>query len=358
MKSAWKPWQQAAILGSMAALAITATDRSGQTEPPPLPDKNDLVRFVDYPDRNEAELIVGPVHLPANGPHLRPPVQLAGLPIQGWLHGFSWEMRDAQGNPLPDRLLHHVNLIDPDNRELFSPIARRILAAGRETQEERIPRFLGYPLGADSRVLISSMFANPLEEDYHAYLHITLLYSHEGDGLVSPRDVYPFYIDVMGPVGEKEFPVPPGTTTMAWEGSPVIDGRLLAVGGHLHNYGSWIRFENVTEDNVLWESEPEVDDNGEVLSVPTGKMWWRGGLKLDKSHTYRLVVQYDNPTSMDAMDGGMGALGGIVYAQDAEWPEMNKNDPAYVEDLINTLEKPNQADHSHGGMEHQHDGGR
>ena len=34
---------------------------------------------LGYLRAGEAELIIGPVHLPAKGPHLRAPVQLAGL---------------------------------------------------------------------------------------------------------------------------------------------------------------------------------------------------------------------------------------------------------------------------------------
>lgn len=332
-----------------------AMDHRQQVTGPSLPERNELVRVVDHPEEREIEIVIGPVDLPARGPHLRAPIQLATLPVEGWLHGFEWEMRDGQGNLAPDRLLHHVNFIDPDHRELFSPIPRRILAAGRETREQRMPRFLGYPLEPGTRVLISAMFANPSDTHYReAYLHVRLSYSLEGDGLVAPRDVYPFYLDVMGPVGEKEFPVPPGVTTMSWEGSPAIEGRILAVGGHLHNFAEWIRLEDVTEDEVLWETEPEVNEEGEVVAVPTGKLWWRAGVKLHTDHVYRISVQYRNPTTEPAPDGGMGAIGGIVYAPDAEWPPMDKGAVAYVEDLRNTLEKPSRAHgHGHGAMDHE-----
>jgi hypothetical protein len=346
------------LVGVALWTAIVAHPASlfAQAEAPPLPERSELVRVVDFAEDGRLELVVGPVSLPAGGPHLRAPVQLVTLPIEGWLHGFEWEMRDAAGEPLSDRLLHHVNFIDPDNRELFAPIARRVMAAGRETQRERMPKFLGYPIASGTRFLISAMFAS-LEEQGHdeAFLHVTLSYSPQDAGLFAPRAVYPFYLDVMGPVGEKDFPVPPGVTTMSWEGRPAIEGRIFAIGGHLHNYGEWIRLEDVTEGKVVWETEPEVNEQGEVMSVPTGKLWWRGGVKLFPDHLYRITVQYNNPNDMEAMDGGMGALGGILYAPDAVWPELDRSDVAYAEDLRNTLEKPNQAhEHGHGEMEHEH----
>ncbi|MGH7541261.1 MAG: hypothetical protein ACRELC_09700, partial [Gemmatimonadota bacterium] len=309
---------------------------------------------VDHPEETTLELVIGPMSLPAGGAHFRPPVQLATLPIEGWLHGFRWEMRDARGAPLPDRVLHHVNLIDPDRRELFAPIPRRVMAAGRETSAERMPGVLGYPVEAGTRVLISAMFAGLEARSIDAaYLHLRLDYTPKHDpGLIRPREVYPFYLDVMGPVGEKEFSLPPGEHGRSWEGSPAIDGRILAIGGHLHDYARWIRLEDVTTGDVLWETEPERSPEGRVVGVPTARLWWRGGIRIHRDHVYRISVLYRNPSDAPAPDGAMGALGGILLADRAEWPELDRTDVAYVTDLRNTLEKPNQAhDHAMGVME-------
>ena len=322
--------------------------RSGPVAAPELPAVSDMVRFVDHPEESVLELVFGPVSLPEGGPHLRTRVQLVELPIAGWLHGFTWDMRDGQGNVLPSDLLHHVNFIDPDSRELFSPIARRVIAAGRETQEQRMPKLLGYPFAEGTRFLISAMFANPTPEDHlETYLHVRLEYSD--GGLIDPRNVYPFYLDVLGPVGAKEFPLPPGEKTVTWEGSPVVDGRILGIGGHLHDYGKAIALEDVTEGDVVWETEPELDENGRVVAVPSGKLWWKGGIKIYRDHVYRITVTYDNPLDEPAPDGGMGVIGGVVWADPADWPALEKTDVAYAQDLVNTLEAPMKA-RSHDSM--------
>ncbi|MFQ5689088.1 MAG: hypothetical protein ACE5HQ_02290 [Gemmatimonadota bacterium] len=343
-----------------AALALGGGALGAQQTRPPLPiEPGHLARVVDHPDRHQVEVIVGPVSLPAGGPHLRPPVQLVTIPISGWLHGFEWSITDGSGSELPHELLHHVNLIDPDARELFAPIARRVMAAGRETQKQKMPKLLGYPLNPPTRILVSSMFANSTDRDFpEVYLHVRLFYSREGEGLLRPRDVFPFYMDVMGPLGAKDFPLPPGASERSWEGSPAIDGRILAIGGHLHNYATWLRLEDVTAGKLLWDGKPKLDEQGRVTSVPTRKLWWRGGVKIRRDHTYRIVVHYDNPLDRDAPDGGMGALGGIMLATgDSRWPPLNRHDLAYVNDLQNTLEAPRrmmermkreQGGHAHG----------
>ncbi len=328
--------------------APAATDMA----PPALPETSELIDIRLLEDAREIEIVIGPVSLPAGSGHLRPPVQLGKLPVEGWMHGFAWEIRDAGGTVLNERLLHHVNVIDPDNRELFSSIPRRVMAAGRETKGESLPWVLGYPLQPETRVLVSVMFASlPDESVDSAYLHITLSYTPSEDpGWLGPWNVYPFYLDVMGPVGEKEFPLPPGTHGMSWEGSPAIDGRILGIGGHLHDYADWIRLEDMTTGKMVWESEPERDENGRTIAVPTSKLWWRGGVKIRKDHVYRISVQYTNTLETPTPDGGMGAIGGVILAANAEWPEFSRDDPDYVQDLRNTLEKPNEAGHDHGAM--------
>ncbi|WP_419939385.1 hypothetical protein [Candidatus Palauibacter sp.] len=343
------PATHAAQEHAHGASARAGEAHADDSAPPRQPAASPLIDVRVHAADREFEIVVGPVSLPAGGPHLRPPVQLAEVPVAGWMHGFSWQMKDREGNPLPERLLHHVNLIDPDNRELFSAVPRRVLAAGRETKSELLPGVLGYPLAPGTRVLVSAMFA-PLPDASHdeAFLHIRLPYTpFEDPGLIGPVDIYPFYLDVMGPVGEKEFPLPPGTHGMSWEGSPAVDGRILGIGGHLHDYGDWIRLEDVTAGKVIWETGPEVDGEGRTIGVPTSRLWWRGGVRIRKDHVYRISVQYSNPLEHPAPDGAMGAIGGIIAA-DEEWPEFSREHPDYVQDLRNTLEKPNEAAHGHG----------
>ncbi len=327
------------LLFSLTRLAGPA----GAQTPPSLPEgRSELVQIIDHPEDRVLELVVGPAELSTEGHHVRLPVQLVELPFEGWLHGFEWEITDPRGQKLPDELLHHINLIDPDQRELFSPIARRVMAAGRETTKQELPRLLGYPVESGARVLVSAMFARPTGRDYkEVYLHVHLSYSREGDGLVRPREVYPFYLDVMGPVGRKSFPIPPGGTVRSWTGSPAVDGRILAIGAHLHDYALFIRLEDVTEGRVVWETKPNRDPDGHVLSVPTGHLWWRGGVKIYKDHEYRIVVEYENATDRYDPEPGMGEIGGLILASGgAEWPVFDRHHPTYVADLTNTLEAP------------------
>jgi hypothetical protein len=266
--------------------------------------------------------------------------------------GFEWEIRNGEGQVLPPDLLHHVNLIDPDSRELFTPISRRVLAAGRENQRESIPGVIGFPLEEGGRMLIATMFGNPLGEDYgDVYLHFKLMYSRADEGLIKPKTVYPFYLDVMGFDGVKDFEVPPGHSEMSYTAHPGVDARILGIGGHVHDYASELRLEDATTGEILWRAEPIYNEAGRMVGVPSSKFILQLGKKIYKDREYRVVVEYENPLDVPAPDMGMGAIGGVVAIMgDGEWPAYDPDNPAYVQDLNNTITAPDRMEgHGHGG---------
>jgi len=85
------------------------------------------------PKRRELVLELPPVDLPAGAGHDVPPASRGEFPVNASIYAFHAELRDRDGRLLPADLLHHMNVMDPAERELFLPIARRILASGRET---------------------------------------------------------------------------------------------------------------------------------------------------------------------------------------------------------------------------------
>jgi len=344
--------QESMTMADVPYEQLTAADAAG-LEAPELPEADgELVAVRTLTDERLVEFDIGPVELTAGMMYLRLPIQLAVFPVDGWIQGFEVEMVDGQGNAIPMDLLHHVNFIDPDKRDLFSTIARRVMAAGRETLREKLPGLIGYPVSDGDRMLIASMFANPLAEDYpDAHLIVRFNYSTESDGFLQPRDVYPFYLDVMGPIGGKDFPVTPGKTVQHWEGKPAVDGRILGIGGHLHDHASKLTLVDMTTGKTVWEAEPELNSEGRVTGVPSGSFMWTLGRKIFADHTYRISVEYDNPLDVPAPDGGMGAIGGVVWVgKNTEWPEFDRGDDMYVADLINTLAAPANL-HGHGAHE-------
>jgi hypothetical protein len=305
-----------------------------------------LVRVRLDSTRRFLDLVVGPIVLANREQGHRASVQIVSVPLSAWVQGFTWFVEDGHGQRLPDDFLHHFNLVDPDRAELFSPVARRVMAAGRETAGQDLPPIIGYPLTAGSRFLIVSMLKNPASQQRTAFLTIRLQYVPERHRLVRPLAVYPFFMDVMGNVGGKEFAVPPGRTIRAWEGSPRTSARILALGGHLHDHARKLELTDVTTGKTLWSIAPQTE-NGRVTGVPRAMVFHRGGIKLRPDHRYRVSVEYYNPGLTPSPHRGMGVVAGIVATTQA-WPPLDSGDSEYTQDLHNLLKSPLRPSSAHG----------
>jgi hypothetical protein len=279
-------------------------------------------------DAGELVLRLGPIELHGGHTMTRTPLLSASLPFATILTGFEVELRDAAGRPLPRALLHHVNVLMPERSEMFRPIPQRLVAAGSETERIELPWPFGVPMEAGQELLVYGMLHDP---DGLAASPVTvemrLPYTARGR-----QPVQPFFIDVRPPPGPASWDVPPGRSPGSWEGRPAVDGRILAVGGHLHRYGVELILEDVTAGRELLRLRPELDEDGSVAGVERRTFIGRLGLPLRRDHTYRITAVYDNPTGETIRNGGMGAIGGMVWKR-GEWPAGAQQDPAFMEDL-------------------------
>lgn len=313
-------------------------------------------------DPAAAEIVIElpPIDLPAHSGHHGeagyPPVVLATMPVDASLYGFRVEVRDQDGQELPSDLIHHFNLIDPDNRELFLPISRRILAAGKETGSQRLPRFLfGLPMRKGDRMVASAMLHNPTGTDYREVRTRLVLNYVPADKFWPLFDGYPFQLDVAFPVGDKSFSLPPGQSSRSYGARPSVPGRIVAVGGHMHELGTRIELTEVETGKVIWSARPELNRDGTVVGVPIGKLYglFKVGYPVRPDRTYRVTVYYDNPRADTLETGGMGVIGGLFLPdRGVDWPAPDKRDSLYVQDARHYL-RIGQTEPL--GMKHKHD---
>jgi len=272
------------------------------------------------------------------------------IPFDGWLQGYDCQLVDGQGKPLSHALIHHVNLIAPEKRELFSPIMLRIGAQGSETQPVELPKILGLRVHHGDTLLVTAMFHNPGAHDV-AGARLVIRMPYKESGTVRPVSIFPMYLDVMPPAGAKSYDLPPGHSEKSWESHPAVPGRILALGAHMHKYGTELRFEDVTANKVLWETKPIVDKNGEPTNMPVKTFWWSLGIPVHTDHIYRVTAVYDNPTGKIIPLGGMGALGGVFMPSNVDqWPQVDRSAPDYVLDFKDTMSTEAMA--SMAGMDH------
>lgn len=302
-----------------------------------LPAQAQEPRVTEDPASHDLVVLLGPMRLGAHAEHhdvTQLGLQTITMPYAGWIQGYRVELRDGAGNLLPQELLHHAEFADLERRALLRNMYQRIASAGRETPELLLPPTLGYPVRQGHRLGVIPMVTNPTDQDYpEVYLRVVLRVAREGSGQ-PPRAVYTFHAEVPGTIpNETSFDLAPGRSVQSHDFSVPIGGTLLALGGHLHDYGTRMTLVNLTTGDTLYDAVPQRDAEGRVLGMPAKPLWGRG-VRVDPAHRYRLSAVYDNPTGRTLHGGGMVTLGCVFMPDRAQdWPRLDANDPEIRADL-------------------------
>jgi hypothetical protein len=342
-----------ALAFALAAATMTSGTDTARVKP-------DATVRIDS-TRHELVVVAGPFSLPSmppmpegmmdHGAAHDTPVHNFIWPVDGWLRGFKIEVLDSTGNTLPRRLMHHIVILNYDRRQLVYSAAERVFGAGTETEDASVPRSIGVPLNANTRMGMYIAWHNDTGKELNGVtLRLTMQWMPKSQN-PRPVDVLPLYMDVNLTVGgTNTFDVGPGRTTHEFEFTLPVDGRLLGVSGHLHNYGRVIRLEDVESGKVLTKVEPTVDSAGNVIKMGRELFGIRGsGLRLRAGRRYRVVAEYDNPTGTTLHNGGMAHMVGLFAPDDVKkWPAIDPADATYQMDLM-SLEMRGEGD---GEMHH------
>ena len=121
-------------LGTLLALSLAAA------RPVPHAVAPTVTVTVDS-SRHTVTIVTGPFDLP-NEPPMEEmmamghemvhdaPVHRFAWPVDGWLRGFEWSLADANGNPVPKEVMHHLIMVNFDRRQLLYDAAERLMGAG------------------------------------------------------------------------------------------------------------------------------------------------------------------------------------------------------------------------------------
>ncbi len=119
------------------------------------------------------------------------------FPESGWVHGFDFEVLDRNGRALPNEILHHLQVLIPDRRELFHTVMLRVAGAGGETRPVSLPPEVGYRVSEGDSLVFTAMLHNPTGAALgDARLVVWLRYSPAAGTWRSPVDVVPFFTHV------------------------------------------------------------------------------------------------------------------------------------------------------------------
>jgi hypothetical protein len=262
---------------------------------------------------------IGPMNLPANTSHMKmpqPPDLEWRIPIDGWLLAYFPKLVDANGSVVPGRVLHHIAFWNENRADFLCPNKEEhIFGAGGElTNWAEVPGY-GYRVQMGDRIRIETMVHNPADNSYeNVYLEVTIPYQQVADS-PQPKSVYPTWMDVKS-CGNSGYDLPAGKSEQTGTVSLKYSGVLLGVGGHMHDYAKQLTLKDTTRKETVATLDANVDDHGELLSMPTVLFLDKGGYKLASGDVLKISATYDNTTGKLLRDGAMGIVVGYFVPAD------------------------------------------
>ncbi|MFI5280000.1 MAG: hypothetical protein ACHQU1_05865 [Gemmatimonadales bacterium] len=279
---------------------------------------------------------LGPVRLPAHADHMdidQLTLQTWRMPAAGWLRGYHVEIVDKDGAELPHELLHHAEMVDLERRDLLRPALNRIVSAGKETSSLLLPPGMGYPVRERHELGINAMLGNATATEYpEAYVRATITLAPAGTPDV--RSVMSLFAETSyDTTGDSDFDLPPGESNKVVEFTVPVGGRVLGLGGHIHDYGTRFVVVRAGTNDTVYNAVPRLDSTGAVAGMPQVPMFGRS-LHLAPGDHFVMTVFYNNPSGRLLEKAGMGTFGMVFVPDDvAQWPSLDRNDPGVKRDL-------------------------
>jgi hypothetical protein len=269
---------------------------------------------------------IGPLNLPAHATHMevaQAAPQLLTIPFDGWLTAYHPRLVDAAGHPLPSRMLHHVAFWNTRRPDFLCPNKlEHIFGAGGEMNDwPALPGF-GYRVHQGDKIRVDTMFHNPTETSYPlAYLEVGIEYAGADAKLTS---VYPAWFDVQE-CGNSGYHLAAGKSVKSGEVKLEYTGRLLGLGGHLHDYGHELTLQTSASKEPVADLPATLDDQGRILSMPVVMFTETHGYKVSKGDVFKVSARYDNPTGHALPEGAMGiVVGYFLPDSDADMTGLKK----------------------------------
>jgi hypothetical protein len=301
--------RRGALAGLLAAALTASWVAPGDTQHhhhyPSVPSGATKVELRDDPDARVLTVLVGPVSVPPRTEHATALVPSVTVPFDGWFVAYKPRIVDEKGATTTQRVLHHFNLLNTSRPSVVCPRqAELVFGAGSELANWPPVPDVGYRVTKGMPLRISLMLTNPTDEPVsNAYVALEIQYRRSADAQL--KAVYPAWFMVTH-CGPTMYDLSPGRNVTASEFTVVYDGKLLGVGGHIHDFGREIRLDNVTRNENIATLKTALDTDGRLLSVSTLIFPRREAYRLKSGDVVKVTAVYDNPTGRLLRKAAMG----------------------------------------------------
>ena len=168
-------------------------------------------------------------------------------------------------------MLHHVVVGNSSAQDLtcggvfpVGLLGERFFAAGNERTLATFPEGFGYYNGPAAywAYVVEIMNMGHEAENFYLELEATFL---PGDAAVTP--LRPLWLD-MNLCGNSQYSVPAGYSDLHSDWTSTIEGNIVVMGGHVHDYGISVSAENTTTGEMICTSVAGYAEGSDAAPVP------------------------------------------------------------------------------------------
>ena len=248
------------------------------------------------------------------------------------------DLVDANGQPVPRHVMHHLIMVNFSRRQLLYSAAERLMGAGTETDDEiSVPKTIGVPMTPGMQLGMYVAWHNDTGKDLEGVYPQA---DHAVDAQEPESAAGQLAADLHGrePDGGRQQHVRrrrrasrPRRTSSPCRSA----GGCSASAGTCTTTASACGWRTRRPARCITRVVATRDSAGQVIKVSRKLYGVSGdGLKLKANHKYRVVGEYDNPTGETQVKGAMAHMVGLFVPDDmSKWPAIDPRDPTYQRDL-------------------------
>jgi len=294
---------------------------------PTLQEKKAILSF----EEDVITITFGPIDLPTGHSGdlaASLPKFFFSLPEDRYLIGYKSEVFTQDGRSLPGEYLHHLLLLDMDQKSISCPGEPLFFAgAGMELNETRFPRGYGVKLHSTHKLMALVAFYHKVPPTKDAMARFTMFMAPRG-ARVEPMGVYQVGVNVVCFSKFSERPenqtdegieIEPGVQVMTAPLNFLVDGCVKYAYPHGHNGVLLVALENRTTSRTLLRTVPEVEQDGTLRVFPEHQIYVDAtGFSVNTKDTYEMVLVHHRPLHQKGEVFGMGNY--LLYMTPGQCP--------------------------------------
>jgi len=220
-----------------------------------------------------------------------------------WITNIDYEVVGAERETI-----HHVILENLSKPDYTCPnvFKERIHANGKEISPLVLPKGYGYPINRTDGIAVINHLINPTQKKLDD-IKIRFTFKTKPKNFFSQlTPVQPIWVDVKNCTNDPTFYVPPKTNqTLTIEPKVYVpnDGKVVYIGGHLHNYGKEITIK-ISDVDYKIIPEPNFTNIEKIphFTYENNQQIVRKGDLID------FYAEYDNQSNSEIDGMGIGMI--------------------------------------------------